>query len=78
MKFIGDLEVSSFLIDHFPIIKNRLLPNDVIFVRNIGEAHEEVEGSNGGKDDQQGRPSKAGGPVQLEFEFASASWTNFP
>ena len=31
-----NLEVSSFLSDHFHTFKNRLLPNDVIFFRNIG------------------------------------------
>jgi hypothetical protein len=71
-----NLEVSSFLSDPFHIIENILLPNDVIFLRNIGEAHEEVGGSNGGKDDQQGHPIEAGGPVQHEFESASASRTS--
>jgi hypothetical protein len=46
-----NLEVSSFLSDPFHTIKNRLLPNDFIFLRNIGEAYEEVGGSNGVKDD---------------------------
>jgi hypothetical protein len=52
-----NLEVSSFLGDPFHIIENRLLPYDVIFLRNIGEAHEEVEESNGCIDEQQGRPT---------------------
>jgi hypothetical protein len=73
-----NLEVSSFLSNPFHIIENRVLPNDVIFLRNIGEAHEKVEGSNGGKDDQQGCPIEAEGPVQHEFESASASRTNLP
>jgi hypothetical protein len=71
-----NLEVSSFLSDPFYIIENRLLPNDVIFLRNIWEAHEEVGGSNGGKDDQQGRPTEAEGPVQHEFESTLASRTS--
>ena len=29
-------------------------------------------------DDQQGRPTQAGGPVQHEFESASASWISLP
>jgi hypothetical protein len=45
-----NLEVSLFLSNPFHIIENRLLSNDVTFL-NIGEAHGEVEGSNGGKDD---------------------------
>ena len=32
-----NLEVSSFLSDHFHTFENRLLPNDVILLRNIGE-----------------------------------------
>jgi len=68
-----DFAVSSFLSDLFHIIENRLLSNDVIFLRNIREADEEVEGSNGGKDDQLRRVTEARGPVQLEFKFASAS-----
>ena len=32
-----NLEVSSFLSDPFHTFKNRLLPNDVILLRNIGE-----------------------------------------
>ena len=45
-----NLEVSSFLSE------NRLLLNDVILLRNIGEGHEGLRGSGGGDDDQQGRP----------------------
>ena len=66
-----NLEVSSFLNDSFHVIENRLLPNDVIFFRNMGEALEEVGESNGSLDDQQRRPNKAGGPIQQEFESAS-------
>jgi hypothetical protein len=73
-KFRGE----PFLSDPFHTIENRLLPNDFIFLRNIGEAYEEVGGSNGGKDDQQARPTEAGGSVQHEFESASASRTNLP
>ena len=35
-----NLEVSSFLSDPFYTFENRLLPNDVIMLRNIGENHE--------------------------------------
>ena len=66
-----NLEVCSFLNDSFHVIENRLLPNDVIFLRNMGEALEEVGESNGSLDDQQGHPNEAGGPIQQEFEFAS-------
>ena len=37
-----NLEVSSFLSDPFHTFENRLLPNDVILLRNIGEGHEEL------------------------------------
>ena len=70
--------MSSFLSDHFRTFENRLLLNDVIFLRNIGEGHEELGGRDGGKYDQQGRPTQAGGPVQQEFESASVSRTSLP
>ena len=73
-----NLEVSSFLSDHFHTFENILLPNDVIFLRNIGEGHEELGGRDGGKYDQQGRPTQAGGPVQREFESTSVFRTSFP
>jgi hypothetical protein len=73
-----NLEVSSFLSDPFYTFKNRLLPNDVILIRNIGESHEKLRGSGGGDDDQPGRPLEAGGRVQHDFESALASRTSLP
>ena len=73
-----NLEVSSFLSDPFHTFDNRLLPNDVILLRNIGEGHERLRGRGGGEDDQQGRPTGTGGPVQYDFESASASRTSLP
>ena len=35
-------------------------------------------GRGGGKDDQQGRPTGTGGPVQHDFESASASTISLP
>ena len=52
-----NLEVSSFLSDIFHTFENRLLPNDVILLRNIGEGQEGLRGRGGGDDDQQGRPT---------------------
>jgi hypothetical protein len=46
-----NLVVSSLLRDSFHTFKNRLLPNDVIFLRNIGESQEELGRRDGGKDD---------------------------
>ena len=43
-----NLEVSSFLSDPFYTFENRLLPNDVILLRNIGEG---LRGCGGGEDD---------------------------
>ena len=59
-----NLEVCSFLSDTFHTFENRILPNDVILLRNIGEGHEGLRGHGGGDDDQQGRPTGTGGPVQ--------------
>jgi hypothetical protein len=73
-----NLKVSSFLSDPFHTFENRLLPNNVIFLRNIGEGHEELRERGRGKDDQQRRPTQAGGPVQHDFESASASRTSLP
>ena len=47
-----NLEVSLFLSDSFYTFENRLLPNDVIFLSNIGEGHEKLGGRDGGKDDR--------------------------
>ena len=71
-----NLEVSSFLSDTFYTFENRLLPNDVILLRNNGEGHEELGGSCGDAGDQQGRPTQAEGPVQLDFESALAFRTS--
>ena len=71
-----NLEVSLFLSDPFYTFENRLLSNDVIFFRNIEEGHEKFGGRDGDKDDQQGRPTQAGGPVQYEFESVSGSRTS--
>ena len=73
-----NLEVSSFLSDPFHIFENILLPNDVIFLRNIGEDHEGLRGCGGGDVDQQGCPTGTGGPVQHDFESVSAFRTSLP
>ena len=73
-----NLEVSSFLSDPFHTFENRLLPNDVILLRNIGEHHERLRGSGGGDDDQQGRPIETGGPVQYDLESTLVYRTSLP
>ena len=71
-----NLEVSSFLSDPFHKFENRLLPNDVILVRNIEESYEELGERYRGGEDQQGRPTQARGPVQLKLEPISGSRTS--
>ena len=73
-----NLGVSSFLSDPFRTFENRLLPNDVILIRNIGECHEGLRERGGGYDDQRGRPTETGGLVQHDFESALASRTSLP
>ena len=65
-----NLEVSSFLSDPFHTFKNRLLPNDVILLRNIEEGHEELGGRGGG-----GNTSK---DVQYKLEPQSNSTLSLP
>ena len=67
-----NLKVSSFLSDHFHTFENRLLPNDVILLRNIGEGHKGLRRCGGGDDDQEM------GPIQHDFESVSASRTSLP
>ena len=70
--------MSSFLSDTFYTFENRLLPNDVILLRNIGEGHEGLRGRGGGDDDQQGHPTETGGLIQHDFESTLASRTSLP
>ena len=71
-----NLDVISFLTDPFHSFENRLLPNDVILLRNIGEGHGKLGARSGGGQDQQGRPRQAEGPVKLEFESVSTLKTS--
>ena len=78
-----NLEVSSFLSNHFHPFENRLLPNNVILLRNIGEGHDEdITPSHTSQEEeevQHERPihlSHGGGPVQLKLEPVSSSRTN--
>ena len=75
---MSNLEVSSFLSDPFHTFENRLLPNDVILLRYIGEGHEGLIGCGGGDDDQQRRPIEIRVLIQHDFESASSSKTNLP
>ena len=42
------------------------------------EGHEGLRGRGGSDDDQQGRPTETGGPIQHDFESASAPRTSLP
>ena len=75
-----NLEVSSFLSDPFHTFENRLLPNDVILLRNIGEGYDEditpSHTSQGEEEVHHGRPihlSHGGGPIHVKFESISVS-----
>ena len=68
-----DYKVSSFQINLSSGFENKLLTNDLIIVRNHGDDEEDVGEEFGGMVDQQGQPSRVGGPIQVEFESASES-----
>ena len=68
-----DYKVSSFQINLSFGFENKLLPNDLIIVRNYGDDDEDVGEEFGGVVDQQGQPSRVGGPIQVEFKYASES-----
>ena len=70
-----DYKVSSFQINLSSRSENKLLPNDLIIIRNYGDDEEDVGEEFGGVVDQQGQPSRVGGPIQVELESASKSKT---
>ena len=70
-----NLQVSSFLGSYFANMENRLLTNDVLMLRNLGDVVEPVGGRLGGGEGQPRCPSRVGGPVQFEFESALACRT---
>ena len=68
-----DYKVSSFQINLSSGFENKLLPNDLIIVTNHGDDEEDVGDEFGAMVDQQGQPSRVGGPIQVEFESALES-----
>ena len=68
-----DYNVSLFQINLSCGFENKLLHNNLIIVRNHGDDEEDVGEEFGGVVDQQGQPSRVGGPIQVEFESASES-----
>ena len=68
-----DYKVSSFQINLSSGFENKLLPNDLIIVRNHGDDEEDVGEEFGGVVDQQGQPSGVGGQAELEAQSKSSS-----
>jgi len=69
-----NLQVSSFLSNYYCDIKNSLLPNDLIVLRNKGEDQQGRGEGLRGVEDQRGRPEHDGGPNR--FDFVSVSESN--
>ena len=57
-----NLQVSSFLSNVYCESENRLLPNDLIVLRNKGEDQQGCGEGLGGMEDQQGHPDQDGVP----------------
>jgi hypothetical protein len=65
--------VSLFLYAFIDDSENRLLPNNVMMIRNYGEDKEGLKERRGGAKEQQRRPSQVGVPIQVELESNSDS-----
>jgi hypothetical protein len=60
--------VGMFLYPFIDDSENRLLPNNVMMIRNYGEYKEGLKERCGGAKEQQRQPSQVGVPIQLELE----------
>jgi hypothetical protein len=65
--------VSLFLYAFTDDSENRLLPNNVMMIRNYGKDKEELKERRGGAKEQQRRPSQVRVPIQVELESNSDS-----
>jgi hypothetical protein len=65
--------VSLFLYAFIDDSENRLLPNNVMMIRNYEEDKEGLKERRGGAKEQKRRPSQVGVPIQLELESNSDS-----
>jgi hypothetical protein len=65
--------VSLFLYAFIDDSENRLLPNNVMMIRNYREDKEGLKERRGGAKEQQRRPSQVGVPIQFELESRN-SW----
>jgi hypothetical protein len=61
----------SFLYAFIDDSENRLLPNNVIMIRNYGGDKEGLKERRGGAKEQQRRPCQVGGPIQVELKSNS-------
>jgi hypothetical protein len=59
---------SLFLYTFIDDSENRLLPNNVMMIRNYGEDKEGLKERSGGAKEQQRRPSQVGVPIQVDIE----------
>jgi hypothetical protein len=65
--------VSLFLYAFIDDSENRLLPNNVMMIRNYGGDKEGLKERCGGVKEQQRRPSQVGVPIQVELKSNSDS-----
>jgi hypothetical protein len=65
--------VSPFLYAFIDDSENRLLPNNVMMIRNYGGDKEGLKERCGGAKEQQRRPSQVGVPIQVELKSNSDS-----
>jgi hypothetical protein len=65
--------VNLFLYAFIDDSENRLLPNNVMMIRNHGGDKEGLKERRGGAKEQQRRPSQVGVPIQVELKSNSDS-----
>src|SRR6266540_3342538 len=66
-------QVNSFLCSSSYENENRLLPNDLLVLRNLGEDQQGLGKDRGVEEEQLGRPHRAGAQTQLDFDSTSES-----
>jgi hypothetical protein len=69
--------VSLFLYAFIDDYENRLLPNNVMMIRNYGGDKEGLKERRGGAEEQQRRPSQVGVPIQVELK-SNSDFRNSP
>jgi hypothetical protein len=70
--------VSLFLYDFIDDSENRLLPNNVMMIRNYGADKEGLKERRGGAKKQQRQPSQVGVPIHVELKSNSDSRNSRP